>query len=104
MGLGCPRQEVWAYEFKDHINMPVLAVGAAFNFHAGILDQAPPMLQKYGLEWLYRLVKEPARLWRRYVILNPYYLTMLGTQRLGLRKERFDPTNTMAPGAEVRYG
>ncbi len=104
VGLGCPRQEVWAYEFKDHINMPVLAVGAAFNFHAGILDQAPPALQKYGLEWLYRLIKEPTRLWKRYVILNPYYLTMLGTQRLGLRKERFDPTNTIAPATEVLYG
>ncbi len=104
VGLGCPRQEVWAYEFKDHINMPVLAVGAAFNFHAGVLDQAPPALQKYGLEWLYRLVKEPARLWRRYVILNPYYLTMLGTQRLGLRSERFDPGNTVAPAEEVLYG
>lgn len=104
VGLGCPRQEVWAYEFKDHIRMPVLAVGAAFNFHAGILDQAPATLQKYGLEWLYRLVKEPSRLWRRYLILNPYYLAMVGTQRLGLRKARFDPANTVAPTTEVLYG
>ena len=77
VGLGCPRQEIWAYEFKDHINMPVLAVGAAFNFHAGELDQAPAALQRYGLEWAFRLVKEPARLWRRYLILNPYYLSLL---------------------------
>lgn len=104
VGLGCPRQEVWAYEFKDHIRMPVLAVGAAFNFHAGVLDQAPETLQKYGLEWLYRLVKEPGRLWRRYVILNPYYLAMLASQRLGLRKARFDPANTVVPTTEVRYG
>ncbi|MGB5757385.1 MAG: WecB/TagA/CpsF family glycosyltransferase [Acidimicrobiales bacterium] len=104
VGLGCPRQEIWAYEFKDHINMPVLAVGAAFNFHAGVLDQAPAALQRCGLEWLYRLVKEPGRLWRRYIILNPYYLGMLGTQKLGLRKDRFDPDNTMAPDTEIRYG
>ncbi len=104
VGLGCPRQEVWAYEFKDHINMPVLAVGAAFNFHAGLLDQAPPVLQRYGLEWLYRLIKEPGRLWKRYVLLNPHYLALLGTQRLGLRKSKFDPVNTVAPTSEILYG
>ncbi len=104
VGLGCPRQEIWAYEFKDHIRMPVLAVGAAFNFHAGILDQAPPILQKYGLEWLYRLIKEPARLWRRYIILNPYYLGLLGAQRLGLRTAKFDPDSTVAPSSEILYG
>ncbi len=104
VGLGCPRQEIWAYEFKDQINMPVLAVGAAFNFHAGVLDQAPSALQRYGLEWLYRLIKEPGRLWRRYVILNPYYLGLLGTQKLGLRRDRFDPDNTVVPATEIRYG
>lgn len=104
VGLGCPRQEIWAYEFKDHINMPVLAVGAAFNFHAGELDQAPPVLQKYGLEWAYRLAKEPSRLWRRYLILNPYYLTLLAAQRLGLAKDRFDPASAVKPESEVLFG
>lgn len=104
VGLGCPRQEVWAYEFKDHIRMPVLAVGAAFNFHAGLLDQAPEPLQRYGLEWLYRLVKEPIRLWRRYLVLNPYYLGLLGAQHFGLGKRRFDPTNTEPPAHEILHG
>ena len=104
VGLGCPRQEIWAYEFKDHIRMPVLAVGAAFNFHAGELDQAPPTLQKYGLEWAYRLVKEPLRLWRRYLILNPYYLGLLAAQRLGLMKDRFDPASAVEPRSEILYG
>jgi len=104
VGLGCPRQEIWAYEFKDSINMPVLAVGAAFNFHAGELDQAPPTLQKYGLEWAYRLAKEPARLWRRYLLLNPYYLGLLAVQRLGLMKRRFDPETAVEPTAEILYG
>ncbi len=104
VGLGCPRQEIWAYEFKDHINMPVLAVGAAFNFHAGELDQAPPMLQKYGLEWAYRLAKEPKRLWRRYLLLNPYYLLLLANQRLKLLPSRFDPGKAVAPKGEVLYG
>ncbi len=51
VGLGCPRQEVWVYEFRDALSMPLIAVGAAFNFHAGLLPQAPPLLQRYGLEW-----------------------------------------------------
>ena len=60
VGLGCPRQEVWTYEFKDLLSMPVLAVGAAFNFHAGQLAQAPEWMQRTGLEWFYRLSKEPS--------------------------------------------
>ena len=102
VGLGCPRQEVWAYEFKDELRMPVLAVGAAFNFHAGQLPQAPPRMQRMGLEWLFRLSKEPLRLWRRYLILNPYYLSLLGLQLTGLR--RFDPERTRVPEREILYG
>lgn len=102
VGLGCPRQEVWAYEFKNQLEMPVLAVGAAFNFHAGQLDQAPPNLQKYGLEWAFRLYKEPKRLWQRYLILNPYYLILLFLQWTGLKK--FDTESTIVPQREVLYG
>ena len=102
VGLGCPRQEVWAYEFKDHLRMPVLAVGAAFNFHAGQLAQAPPMMQRWGLEWLFRLCKEPTRLWQRYLILNPYYVSLFALQWTGLKK--FDPNNTVMPKQEILYG
>lgn len=102
VGLGCPRQEVWAYEFKNALGMPVLAVGAAFNFHAGVLDQAPPMLQRLGLEWLYRFSKEPTRLWKRYMLLNPMYVTLFLLQLLRLR--RFDPSETTPPAEEVWYG
>lgn len=102
VGLGCPRQEVWTYEFKDHLKMPVLAVGAAFNFHAGQLDQAPKLMQDFGLEWLYRLVKEPFRLWQRYLILNPYYVSLLFLQWTGLR--RFDTEDTNVPESEILYG
>jgi len=73
-GLGCPRQEMWASRFQSEISMPILAVGAAFDFIAGSLEQAPPILQRFSLEWLYRLWKEPNRLWRRYIILNPIYI------------------------------
>jgi len=85
VGLGCPRQEVWAYEYRDLLSMPVLAVGAAFDFHAGTVSQAPPWMQARGLEWLYRLRVEPGRLWRRYLLLNPWYVVLVAAQRLGLR-------------------
>ncbi len=73
VGLGCPRQEVWAFENTPALGLPVLAVGAAFDFHAGLLSQAPAWMQKRGLEWLYRLAMEPRRLWRRYLFLNPLF-------------------------------
>ena len=102
VGLGCPRQEVWAYEFKEDLQMPVLAVGAAFAFHAGQLAQAPPLMQRCGLEWLFRLSREPRRLWKRYCYLNPYYLWLLSLQKTGLRK--FDPDDTAEPSGEILYG
>lgn len=102
VGLGCPRQEVWAYEFREDIAMPVLAVGAAFNFHAGELAQAPGYLQRWGLEWLYRLSREPKRLWRRYIILNPYYVSLVGLQWLRLRK--FNPDGAERPTKQILYG
>lgn len=85
VGLGCPRQETWIHEFSEKLGVPTLAVGAAFDFHAGAVKQAPPVLQDRGLEWLYRLAKEPRRLWRRYVLLNPAFLTLWALQALGLR-------------------
>lgn len=80
VGLGCPRQEVWAFENARALGLPVLAVGAAYDFHAGTVPQAPSYLQKRGLEWLFRLIQEPRRLWRRYLILNPRYLWNVGKQ------------------------
>ncbi|MDY7014603.1 MAG: WecB/TagA/CpsF family glycosyltransferase [Cyanobacteriota bacterium] len=102
VGLGCPRQEVWAYEYRDVLKMPLLAVGAAFDFHAGLLPQAPKLWQDLGLEWLFRLIQEPKRLWKRYVLLNPHYVWLLGQQMLGLR--RFDPNTALPPQQELRYG
>jgi N-acetylglucosaminyldiphosphoundecaprenol N-acetyl-beta-D-mannosaminyltransferase len=86
VGLGCPRQEVWAFEYRDLLGLPILAVGAAFDFHAGTLPQAPPFMQKRGLEWLFRLIQEPKRLWRRYLILNPLYLWGIGLQKTRVRE------------------
>jgi len=97
VGLGCPRQEVWAYEFREALSMPLVAVGAAFAFHAGKLSQAPEFMQRRGLEWLYRLSREPRRLWKRYVLLNPLYLTLLLAQWTGLRKFSADEPPRPAP-------
>jgi exopolysaccharide biosynthesis WecB/TagA/CpsF family protein len=102
VGLGCPRQEVWAYEFRGALRMPILAVGAAFNFHAGLLEQAPPTWQKWGLEWAFRLLKEPRRLWRRYLLLNPLYVGLVCLQMCHLRY--YDPDSTAVPTEELLYG
>lgn len=102
VGLGCPRQEIWAYELGDQLNMPIFAVGAAFPFHAGTLPQAPAWMQNNGLEWLFRLISEPRRLWKRYLYLNPAYLTLVGMQLLKLRTA--DPMSTKEPTEKHRYG
>ena len=86
VGLGCPRQEIFVFEHAEALNCPVLAVGAAFDFSAGSLKQAPPWMQNSGLEWLFRLYREPKRLWRRYLLLNPLYCLMVAAQMLGLKK------------------
>jgi N-acetylglucosaminyldiphosphoundecaprenol N-acetyl-beta-D-mannosaminyltransferase len=102
VGLGCPRQEVFAFEFREAASMPTLAVGAAFNFHSGGLSQAPAAMQRWGLEWLYRLGCEPRRLWRRYVLLNPVYVALLALQKLGLH--RIDHGGDAPPPSPVLYG
>jgi exopolysaccharide biosynthesis WecB/TagA/CpsF family protein len=102
VGLGCPRQEVWVYEHRQHLPMPVLAVGAAFSFHAGTLSQAPKSLQNFGLEWLYRFVREPRRLWRRYLLLNPQYMGLVAMQLL--RPQAFPVALSHPPNGDIRYG
>jgi N-acetylglucosaminyldiphosphoundecaprenol N-acetyl-beta-D-mannosaminyltransferase len=100
VGLGCPRQEVWAYEQSRRLSMPLLAVGAAFPFIAGRLAQAPPWMQRLGLEWLFRLAIEPTRLWRRYLLLNPAYVALVMLQALGLRND----DHGRAPTRELLFG
>lgn len=73
VGLGCPLQENWIFEHRLKISLPLIAVGAAFDFHAENKPQAPYLLQKYGFEWLFRLISEPHRLWRRYLIYNSIF-------------------------------
>jgi exopolysaccharide biosynthesis WecB/TagA/CpsF family protein len=102
VGLGCPRQEVWVYEYCEALGLPVLAVGAAFDFHAGNLPQAPALLQRSGLEWAFRLCMEPRRLWKRYLYNNPYYVWLVFCQWAGLK--RFDSSAAVMPREELGYG
>ncbi len=74
IGLGAPKQEKWMYEHRDKINGLMLGVGAGFDFHAGTLNRAPEEFQKMGLEWLYRLMQDPVRLFKRYFITNIKFL------------------------------
>lgn len=77
VGLGCPRQEIFVGAMSSRLGMPLLAVGAAFDYHAGNLRKPPQWMQRFGLEWLWRLMLEPRRLWRRYLLLNPVFLAKL---------------------------
>lgn len=80
MGLGCPKQENWMAEHKDRLNCVMLGVGASFDFYAGNVKESPAWLGRLGMEWLYRLIQEPRRLWRRYLILNPRFMWQAARQ------------------------
>lgn len=80
IGLGAPKQERWMFRQKNSIKGVMLGVGAAFDILPGRVPDAPQWMQNSGLEWLYRLVKEPARLWRRYLFNNPAFLVLWAGQ------------------------
>lgn len=74
---------------RPHLQASVLiGVGAAFDFHTGRSRQAPPLMQRMGLEWLFRLLVEPRRLWYRYLVYNPWFVLSLLSERLGLRRSQ----------------
>jgi N-acetylglucosaminyldiphosphoundecaprenol N-acetyl-beta-D-mannosaminyltransferase len=75
VGLGCPRQERWCHEHRGRLSSVLVGVGAAFDFHAETVPQAPTLVQRAGLEWAYRLSVEPRRLWRRYARIVPAFFT-----------------------------
>jgi N-acetylglucosaminyldiphosphoundecaprenol N-acetyl-beta-D-mannosaminyltransferase len=83
VGLGAPKQERWMAAHLGRIKAPVmLGVGAAFDFHAGLLKRAPRLFQRAGLEWLFRLLMEPRRLWRRYLRANTEFAFLLAGELL----------------------
>jgi len=87
VGVSSPKQEFWMSCMRPLLEAPVLiGVGAAFDFHTGTARQAPLWMQRSGLEWLFRLIQEPKRLWRRYLIDNPWFLLEVARQKLGLKR------------------
>jgi N-acetylglucosaminyldiphosphoundecaprenol N-acetyl-beta-D-mannosaminyltransferase len=86
VGIGCPRQEIWMAEHQDRIPAVMLGVGAAFDFHSGRIKQAPLWMQQIGLEWLFRLMVDPKRLWKRYFKHNPRFVFLFLKQLLSPRE------------------
>ena len=89
VGLGAPKQERWMWENCAHLRVPVLAgVGAAFDINSGLVRQAPVWMRENGLEWSWRLMLEPRRLWRRYLIDGSRFVANVALELSGLK--RFD--------------
>jgi N-acetylglucosaminyldiphosphoundecaprenol N-acetyl-beta-D-mannosaminyltransferase len=100
VGLGTPKQERWMQEHRDKLQVPVLvSVGAAFDLLSGRRRQAPRWMREHGFEWLFRLLQEPRRLWRRYLIYGPQFIAYLGQE--SLRRRDFAASNE--PGSQTRY-
>ena len=88
VGISTPKQERWMFQHRNAFpGVTMIGVGAAFDFHAGVKAQAPPWMQKAGLEWLFRLLSEPQRLWRRYVLITPRFLPLWLVQHLKSMRE-----------------
>lgn len=86
VGLSTPKQEKWMHRFRSRLSAPVLVgVGAAFDIHSGRAKQAPAWMRENGLEWLFRLITEPRRLWRRYLLLGPKFVFLACLELLGVR-------------------
>lgn len=87
VGLGCPKQEMWMADHRNALTCVMIGVGAAFDFYAGSVKESPAWLSRIGLEWLYRLIREPKRLWRRYLLLNPRFVFLAVSQLVRSNRE-----------------
>lgn len=94
VGVGAPKQEKFIYKYRDKLpNIKIfLAIGATIDFEAGSVKRAPKWISELGLEWLYRLLAEPKRLWKRYLLDDPYFFWLILKQKLNLYVEPFSPT------------
>lgn len=86
VSLGCPKQEAWMAAHRGRVHAVMIGVGAAFDFHAGMVTRAPLWMRENGLEWLHRLLSEPRRLWRRYFVTNSLFILGAMRQLLGRRR------------------
>lgn len=88
VALGCPKQEAWMAAHKGRIAGVMLGVGAAFDFHAGTVRRAPHWIQRVGMEWFHRLLSEPRRLWRRYLVTNTLFVVWAARQLLRAQRRK----------------
>jgi len=89
VGISSPKQDRWMAEHRTKLpGLVMFGVGAAFDFHAGRVKQAPSWMQRAGLEWLFRLLAEPTRLWKRYLLVTPWFLPLWALQKAGILKYR----------------
>ena len=102
VGLGCPRQEVFSYEYRDLVSMPLLAVGAAFDYHAGLVKEPPLWVQRIGGHGFYRAFQDPRRLWKRFFLLPPVFLSLMFAQKVGIWRP--DTQACVEPTEDVLYG
>jgi len=86
VGLGCPKQEKWMADHRGRIQAVMVGVGAAFDYHAGVIKRAPLWWQRHGLEWLYRLGSEPRRLFARYLVTNSLFIVGMARQFIVSRR------------------
>jgi N-acetylglucosaminyldiphosphoundecaprenol N-acetyl-beta-D-mannosaminyltransferase len=101
VGLGCPKQERWMARQRGNVGAVMIGVGAAFDFLAGAKPQAPELLRRWGLEWTFRLLTEPRRLWKRYLHQNPRFVLFFARQLLATRSHH--PIDRYAEGQEARW-
>jgi N-acetylglucosaminyldiphosphoundecaprenol N-acetyl-beta-D-mannosaminyltransferase len=108
VGLSTPKQERWMHEHRKQLNAPVLiGVGAAFDINSGAKKQAPEWMREHGFEWLFRLVQEPRRLWRRYLVCGSQFvflvlMEMLGANRPNLTRAKSSVRPTSSPAEPQR--
>ena len=87
VGLGAPKQEIWMHAHRNTLRVPLMVgVGAAFDFLAGVKSQAPSLIRENGFEWLWRLMSEPRRLWRRYLLYGPLFICLVILEKMKLSK------------------
>jgi exopolysaccharide biosynthesis WecB/TagA/CpsF family protein len=84
VGRGCPRQETWVAEHRGKVHCVMMAIGAAFDYHSGRIARPPEWMQRAGMEWLYRLIQEPGKLWKRYLLTNSAFIYRVTLAKLGL--------------------
>ena len=87
IGRGCPRQEKWVAAHKNKVNAVMMAIGAAFDFHAGTVKRAPKWMQHSGLEWFYRMMQEPKKMWKRNLDTFPLFIYLFFKHKLSRKQE-----------------